>query len=142
MKKIEKAIIKTLAFFDLVGRPLTLEDIWRFLYRVRVGKLQVLMGLRDLVKKGMVIKREGYYYLKNRRRIIPAYQKRKEISKGRWKKVKWMAKIFQLAPFVKNISVINSLSFGTSREDSDIDILLVAKKGRLWTARAFMILLL
>lgn len=142
MNKLEKAIIQTLAFFDIMGRPLTLEEIWRFLYQCKTGKLQVLMGLRDLAKKGMVIKREGYCYLKNRRRIISEYQKRKEISNERWKKINWIAKILQRAPFVKNISVINSLSFGTSREGSDIDILLVAKKGRLWTARAMVILLL
>jgi hypothetical protein len=51
-------------------------------------------------------------------------------------------KIIRLAPFVKMIAVINSLSYNNSREDSDIDILIIAKKGRLWMARALTVLLL
>ncbi|KKR98833.1 MAG: hypothetical protein UU50_C0015G0002 [Candidatus Uhrbacteria bacterium GW2011_GWC1_41_20] len=45
-------------------------------------------------------------------------------------------------PFIKNVSVINSLSFSNSTDRSDIDILIVTAKNRLWTVRAFTVLLL
>src|SRR3989304_3499089 len=98
MIKIELSILQTLAFFDIFGRPLTLEEIWKYLYKLKASQLQVLIGLEYL-------------------------QKKLKINK-------------------KNISIINSLAFGTSNENSDIDILMITKKNRLWTTRALVILLL
>lgn len=146
MTKIEKAIIKTLTFFDIFARPLTLEEIWHFLYKIPSSKLQVLIYLRNLQKKGKIRQladqKNNYYVIFERSRIIDTFLAKQKLIRERLQKVDWVVKILRLAPFVKNISVINSLSFGTSRQASDIDILLIAKKGRLWTARAFVILFL
>lgn len=142
MMKIEKAIIKTLAYFEVFGRPLKLEEIWQFLYRTPASKLQVLIALEKLEKKKQIFKKDQYYCLIDRKLIINKFIQNQNLIKKRWQKVAWVVKILQLAPFIKNISVINSLSFGTSNEDSDIDLLVITKKGRLWTTRALVILLL
>ena len=142
MNKVEKAILKTLAFFDIFGRPLTLEELWHYLYEVKASKLQVLINLKKLEKKKIVKEKQPYFALYASKNIFNNFSKTQDICRERWKKVQRTAKILKLVPFVKNISVINSLAFTASNLDSDIDILLVAAKNRLWTARALMILVL
>ena len=84
MNKTEKAIIKTLAFFDTLGRPLTLEEIWRFLYGDKASKLEVLLGLRKLMRMGKIFNQEPYYSLPGRQNIIEVFQKKKELCRQRW----------------------------------------------------------
>jgi len=148
MKRIEKAIIQTLVFFDILRRPLTLDEIWHYLYRQKASKLQVFMGLKDLLSKKIVGKTVSpktgniFYHLIGGSPMASKYFTNFSISAQRWQKVTKVLKIIRLTPFVKMIAVINSLSYNNSRQDSDIDILIIAKKGRLWTARALMILML
>ena len=142
MTKIEKAILQTLAFFDIFGRPLTLEEIWKYLYKLKASQLQVLIGLEYLQKKLKINKKNHYYFLNRQPLIIAEFEKRKLVCQRNWQKVKWVIRLLRFIPFVKNISIINSLAFGTSNENSDIDILMITKKNRLWTTRALVILLL
>lgn len=142
MTKVEKAILRTLAFFDIFQRPLFLDEIWHFLYQVKASRLQVLIGLKNLQKKKLIIKKEKYFFLSGSQKNLADFKRKQQICRERWQKVNWVTKILQYVPFVKNISVINSLSFGVSDENSDIDILIIAKKDHLWTARALIILVL
>lgn len=142
MTKVEKAILQTFAFFDIFKRPLTLDEVWRFLYKIRASKLQVLFGLKNLQKKKIILEKNNYYFLADSKNSFKVFMNNQPIQKKNWRKVNWVIKILQYAPFVKNISIINSLAFGASNKDSDIDIMLIAKKNRLWTTRAFVIFLL
>lgn len=142
MSKTEKAILRTLAFFDIFSRPLTLEEIACFLYRLKASRLQILMGLEKLKKKKLIIQKEKYFVLFSGRKSIASFKKNRAMRRSRWQKVDWVKKILKYVPFVRNISVVNSLSFDASTEDSDIDIMIVAAKNRLWTTRALVILVL
>lgn len=142
MSKIEKSILQTLAFYDIFNRPLMLEELWRFLYKNPASKLQVLMGVKKLLEKRLIFKKNNYYFLAANKKIIKDYLRLRPHNRRLWQKVFWVMKILKFAPFVKNISIINSLSFAVANEESDIDIMVISKKNRLWTARAFVILLL
>ncbi|MEK7142831.1 MAG: hypothetical protein AAB785_01345 [Patescibacteria group bacterium] len=142
MTKIELSIFKTLAFFAVFGRPLTLEEIWQYLYKLKASQLQVLIGLENLQKNSKINRKNQYYFLNRQPLIIAEFENRKLVCQRNWQKVKWVIRLLRNIPFVKNISIINSLAFGTSNEKSDIDILLIAKKNRLWTTRALLVLLL
>lgn len=147
MNKVEKSILQTIIFYDLLEKPLTLEEIWHYLYCEKANKLQVLMGLKNLLAEKIIDQETSpnqniYYFLFGRQKIVPDYFNKYRVSLDRWKKVHRVVNLLKFLPYIKNISVINSLSYNNSNEDSDIDILIVAKKGRLWTARAFAILLL
>jgi hypothetical protein len=47
----------------------------------------------------------------------------------------------QITPFMKMVLVSGSLSLGNSREESDVDLIIIARKGRIWTVRTFITLL-
>lgn len=142
MNKVEKAVIKTIVFYDLLKRPLTLDEIYLNLYRQGSSKLNVLMAVKNLTNKEIVEENNDLYFLCGKNKLVTDYGSGKKQSKKYWSKIGWVLKILKLVPFIKNISVINSLSYNGVSENSDIDILIITKKNRLWTARAFTILLL
>lgn len=55
-----------------------------------------------------------------------------------WKKIKQFRFIFNICPFVKMVAVCNSLARDEAKFTSDIDLFIVTKEGRLYTARFFM----
>ena len=61
-----------------------------------------------------------------------------EIEKKLWKRVRFFSKFFKMIPFLKMAAVCNNLAFGKVSENSDIDLFIVAKTGRLFTVRTFV----
>ncbi len=63
----------------------------------------------------------------------------KEISNKFWNKIKRWRWIFSNIPFLSQVFVTNTLAYDNVDKNSDIDLFLVGKQGRLWTARAFLL---
>ncbi|MCL5795412.1 MAG: hypothetical protein M1338_03570 [Patescibacteria group bacterium] len=64
------------------------------------------------------------------------------LAEKRWIKAEKTAWFLQGVPFVRFISVTGSLAYDMAKENSDIDIFVIAKTGRIWTARYFVTLFL
>ncbi len=142
MNKLEKSVIKTIVFYNLLKRPLRLDEIWLNLFQIKAGKLQVLMALKKLISKEVIEEKDNLYFLKNEKKIFSDYLLNQKHNKIYRSKAGWVLKILKFTPFLKNISVINSLSYNGVNENSDIDILIIAKKKRFWTTRALVVLFL
>lgn len=64
-----------------------------------------------------------------------------KIQKKYFRRAKITAAILQLVPFVRLVGLNGSLARGEAKETSDIDFLIIAKKGKIWTCRAFVTIL-
>lgn len=64
------------------------------------------------------------------------------LAQSKYKTAVRIAKFLRFAPGVRMIAVANSLSYNRAREQSDIDLFIIAQKGRVWTARFFTLLFL
>ncbi len=104
MTKVEKAILKTIAFFDLNQRPLFLDEVWQFLYQTKTSQINVLIGLQNLEKKGLISKKNELYFLRGKEKILKDFHQREKLLADRWSKTKKFAKFFHFAPFVQNVS--------------------------------------
>lgn len=58
-----------------------------------------------------------------------------KVEKNLWKKVFKYVRFLKFVPFLRMAAVCNNLSFGMVDEKSDIDLFIVAKKGRLFLVR-------
>lgn len=65
-----------------------------------------------------------------------------EVERKLWKRVEKYAPYFYFVPFLRFVGVCNSLAFGLVDEKSDIDLFIVAKKGRLFITRTVFVFLL
>jgi len=62
---------------------------------------------------------------------------RKRISKRKLEKAKKAARVLSFLPTIKMVAVTGALAMNNANEDSDIDFLMITKKGSLWTTRLF-----
>lgn len=65
-----------------------------------------------------------------------------EIEKKLWRKVDSFSWIIQIVPFLRMAAVCNNLAFGKVSKDSDIDLFVIARSGRLFTVRFFLTVLM
>jgi len=65
-----------------------------------------------------------------------------EIEKKLWERVRRYVGILRIVPFLRMVAVCNNLAFGKVDERSDIDLFIVAKRGRLFIVRLFVTFLL
>ncbi len=184
---LEKSILATVAYYDILDYPLTGFEI--FLYLVKSDNVDIaetrqclvstdalLSEIIDLLNSSEYLKKHisqelGFYFLKGRNRwlhspeglwsqnakhklhspkgtmepaiidIVQQRLERKKIADQKWNKIKPVFKILQIVPFIKFMMVSGSLAMGNTKKESDIDLIIVAKKGRIWTARTLITLL-
>jgi len=137
MTPLEKSILATLVYYDVLDRPLTGWEVFKYLIRFKdINLNEILETLENSSELNKLIsQKNGFYYLKNRQVIIKERIKRHKIADKKWKKARRAIKLFQIIPFIRMVAVSGSLAINNTRENSDIDLLIVTKTGRIWTCR-------
>lgn len=86
--------------------------------------------------------KDGYFFIKGREGIIYKRTIRKRFSQRKMKIAKRATKIISLIPNVRMVGITGSLAMENAKKENDIDMIVVTKKGRLWTTRSLVYLLL
>lgn len=135
---VSESIIKTMAYFDLFNRPLTNFELYHWLYAPAPSEnMSQVLAAAERLKPG-IQEIDGLFFLSFRDLPI----QRALANDRKFQIAQKAARLICLAPFVRLAAVCNTLSFNAAEEESDIDFFIVAKSGRLWTARFFIILIL
>jgi len=138
--KFQKIILQTLAFWDMFEHPLTKEELYHGLCYTdstdyKLDYVNYLNQLEQLVLLQQFEQQEGFYFLAGRGAIVAIRQNRIRIIEDKMKIAKRGIRKLSKVPFVRAVFVCNTLAMGVSDEDSDIDVLVIVKNGRLWLAR-------
>ncbi len=148
-KKLEKAILSTLVYFDLWDFPLTAWEIYVYLYlpldrdRKKISFFEIQESLqKSSYLKDRVGRKKGFYFLKQRGKIVEIRESRLLIARRKYQKALLFARIARFFPFVKMVAVCNTLAFSHSRFSSDLDFFVITSKARIWSARFFLIIFL
>ena len=140
MKELEKSILATLVYYDILNRPLTQWEILKCLKKVsknqtQVSFLEVKEALEKDTLKKLIDSQNGFYFLKNRFDLVEERIKRQKISEEKMKLAKKISFFLQMVPYLRMVAISGSLAFGNGRQESDIDLLIAVKKGRIWLTR-------
>ena len=134
---LQNAIIETLAYSDIFDYPLKVDELRRFLV--------ISASLHEVEQSAAEMKdisfRDGYYYLAGRDEIVELRKHREAASQKTFKRAMFYGRILGALPFVRMVALTGSLAMLNLSKNPDMDFMLVAKHGRVWTARAFAILL-
>ncbi len=156
----EKAVFDTVRYFDIFSMPVTAVQIWRSLIvdgkggggvRWHGQHVLSLAQVKKELKESSWLNEEmesywGYYYLKrskgeyHSRRYVKKRLYRNVLAQHKWKITRRVVWFLAILPYVRMIGVTGSLSFNNTRRESDLDLLIIVKRGRIWMAR-FLILL-
>jgi hypothetical protein len=134
---LKKAILSTLAYSDIFDHPLTIDEIHRFLVMPAL-KEEVKSCLNEL---DLVLGSDEFYFLPGRKDVVHIRARREFVSQKAYERAcgygRWLGRL----PFVRMVALTGSLAMRNSEQRGDYDYMLVAARGRVWTARIFALLL-
>jgi len=130
LKKTEKLSVYYHDFFDY---PMTFADLikWNTSESLTLKHYKIPITCQN-----------GYYFLQGREGLIYKRVLRNRVSAKKMEIAKKASDILSLIPAVLMVAVTGSLAMGNSGDESDIDLIIITKKGTLWTTRAFAYLLI
>ncbi len=142
--ELVESILKTIRFYDLFDFPLMADEIrdhlYRYTYPLHIKELK--LTLVHLVESGQLLLLRDYYTLPGRESIVETRKTRRFIAEKFWTRTRLYGQYMRAVPFVKMIAVCNNLAYDNPNEQSDIDLFIVIKSGRMWIARLIITLVL
>lgn len=118
----------TLAYFDLFDFAPTRMELEKYL----------------LKNSGVLVSdtKDGFYYLKGRSELAWRRHEKYRLSEQKRKRAMPFLRLLAAMPGVRAVWLANSVAWGNARPTSDIDMVIVARRGKIWTARFFTTALL
>lgn len=141
--KIAQAILKTLVFFDIFDYPLTLTEIWQYLYAPGAGKIPIdaiNQELNNPELKSKIGFAQGFYFLTGKENNIDLRKERYLIAEPKLKKAKRFIRYLRHLGGVSGVAISNTLALHHSRAEADIDLFVITRSGKIWSARFWSIL--
>ncbi len=156
--RLQREIYATIRYHDLFDQPITSVQIWRSLIisehaednstnlsstsgqrwgGQKIPSFAEISGALDTSEwlRLRIQKKFGYYFLRGRSELVSLRLSRHRLAQMKWKLTKRIVRWLTLAPFVKMLAMSGSLAAGNTRPGSDLDLFIVVKSGRIWTAR-------
>lgn len=146
---LRNSILATIIYYDIFDYPLTLVEIHKYLVnpgrllRIQsgLGKIKlsdIIDELDKLVESGIVNQKNGFYFLSGKSDLYELRIERDKISARKWKKFLGMVKFLALAPYLRGVFASGSMAISNTTEESDFDVLIIVRSGRLYTGRFFL----
>lgn len=134
-------ILSTLRFFDLQDLPLAVFELHKFLISDTSFSLnEVTNAVAELVTNQKVAEHFGYFFLPGRQDLVAKRLANYEFGIIREKLITKYTKALARMPFIRGVAVAGSQALGQEKATSDIDLFIITKPGRMWTARTFVTL--
>jgi len=156
---LERTIFATIAYYDYFNYPLTAVEIYQYFInpnpkseilnpkqiqnsnfsnsKPKFSEVIETLDNSENLKK-FIDQKNGFYFLKGHGEIIDQRIRKKKLMDQKFKKTKWILRFISYLPFVRLIMLSGSMGLGNPLKESDIDLLIVAKHGRIWTTRAIL----
>ncbi len=135
--ELERAILETLAYSDVFDYPLRVDEIHRYL-PLAADDNEIREVLRGSESAGC---RNGFYFLAGREKIVAIRSRREAVSLPRFRQAVRVGRLLGRLPFIRMVALTGSLALLNSDESADLDYMLVTRRGRVWMARGFALLL-
>lgn len=150
IEQLRRAILTALAFYDIFDYPLTSLEIYKFVQNEKGESFAGTFDLNDIVSvlaedvllQTRVTCRYGFYMLQGRESLYEARLGRHNEALKRWRKLQRLVKLVSGVPFLKMVAACNMFPIDTPSPQSDIDVFIVAKKGRIWLVRLLVTFLI
>lgn len=144
---LEQAILKTVAYFDIFDYPVTLVEIYKWLYLPKLQQERsytlhdISQALNSEKLKTAIDSKAGFYFLPSRQEIINQRLWRYQLANKKFKIALLVSRFLRWLPFIKMIAICNTTGYNNASEKSDIDFFIIVKNGRLWLARLLITIL-
>ncbi len=140
-----QAALRALVFFDIFDHPLTDRELFEYLHgpipNTRLNFSQFL-AQTEVFPDSVMVRTQGLWHLRGREELVSLRTER-SVSYGIKNRILIRAvRVLSYVPFVRAVFVCNTLAFSVADRTSDIDVLIIVKGGRMWTARLMTTILM
>ena len=135
--KLERSILKVIAYFDLFNYPVSVDEIEFFLDH-RAAKSNIIFIIAQLTEKKYIFKFDGFYSLQNEPALLERRKKGNLRAQSMLTRANKISKFLYKFPFVRGVGISGSLSKNFADENADIDFFIITSANRLWIARTIM----
>ncbi len=144
LSSLAKNILATIVYYDVLDYPLTAFEIGKYLMRAetknpeteeKFGLANILTELESRELKKMVEEYQGFYFLSGRQELVAQRNARTKISEKKIKSVLNTLRWLRCVPFFEGAAVTGRLAMKNAEVKSDLDLLVIIKKNRLFTGR-------
>lgn len=133
---INKSIIATLVYYDILDYPLTSFEIWKYLFsKDNVSLTDVIKELESQDVEKYISEYQGFYFLKDRQDLVERRLENNKISQSKFKIIRRAVFWLRFSPYVRMIAVTGRVAMKNAQKESDLDFLVVMKKGKIFTGR-------
>lgn len=136
---LQSPVNKTLIYSDIFDYPLTFPQIYRYLITPKKTEYKKVL---KVVSQSNVEKRENYFFLKGRSKLVPLREKREKESLKKIKLAERVAGKLKFVPGIEFVGISGSVAMKNADKNADIDLFVISRKGRSWTTRLFLVSLL
>ena len=135
--EISQAVLKAVLYSDVFDFPLTVHEVHRYLPGITASYQDVYEALST---NPQFIKTGNYFTLVGRQAIFSIREQRELVSKKLLTFALKYGRVIGSLPFIRMVGLTGSLAVMNVSKNADFDYILVTQPGRLWTARAFVLL--
>ncbi|MBI1863162.1 hypothetical protein HYS00_03510 [Candidatus Microgenomates bacterium] len=137
---MEKGIVTTLKYFSQFEYAPTLAELHMF-HPLVASEPEMSKTLASMVKKGTILctveaKNSRRYTLGGYSIFLNKTVKNVRISQNKLKRVRPYLRLLQKSSLFSLVGISGSVAMGNGDESADIDLFIITKAGRMWTARA------
>jgi hypothetical protein len=137
LPSLEQHILRTLAYFDLFGYPLTMDELYAYL-GTRTSRQDIAFTLHLMAEDELLFCIEDHYMLRNDASLLSRRKEDNQRALAMIKKARTIAGILYRFPFVKGVGISGSLSKQVAGPDADMDFFIITQRNRLWLARTLL----
>ncbi len=134
------SILQTLKYSDYFGFPLTLEEIHLRLIGVHSSRPILVHTINQMLIKRLIEQSGNYYHLPSHSGLVARRHTRAKLSASLITRARSLASRLARLPGVLAIYLTGSLALDNGDDTSDIDLMIITQRGRLWTTRLLLTL--
>jgi hypothetical protein len=139
---VPAAFLAAIIYADLFDYPLSLDELTRFQIGSELSRDQIAALIaQDSLWGSAVAHHLGFYSLAERggslTRVRLTRERRSQIL---WRRAAFYSKLLSRLPYVRMVAVTGALAVNNVGSLPDIDLLVVAKEGRVWLCRRALII--
>jgi len=144
---LQKNLLATIAYYDALDYPLSAFEAWTHLVRMDSGAAEEERDIRlcDVVAafsgdsfSDRIVPYDGFYPLRGREDLVRTRIRSEKISSAKLKRVRSLARLLAFVPFVRMVGVTGSLAMKSGGRESDWDLFVVLRAGRIWVGRTLL----
>lgn len=137
VNRYQRAILRTLLYYDLFGFPLRMQELLRFSETHWPDNEALAVSLQALVDRGLITREDQWVHLNNSA-LIENRTKAEARATRVMPRALRRSRLIGRFPFVRGVALSGTISKGVFAEGDDVDFFVVTAPGRLWICRVLL----